>query len=770
MLYEDIVDGGLCVPRRAIFDEFLDADDDDSSLAILRDTAAHDYADMSLRTKVAAINWLSNEVMATKKIQKFVREQQEPLFQLGVDYNKQAKELRKFDLECARKMGEAIVEEAELRAARAELDLEEAKRTRGQSVGKSNAEGGKEGELAPPSESLLARRRSIEEWQQREVSRRARGVRAVHKRMANCPVRVKPLGYDRYFRRYTVLDVDDAYRLLVEDGACNTGALGWYDSAEQLDALVGWLDARGTRERDLARNLRCFYPKLIAGIDEQRRKKKRENRAAASPCGKDVVQQQQQQQQQQVYRPEASLAPSIIDWVRRVSGLPFSDTSTSLASVSSAVLRAEASFRESHPSGTGIGTPLARKWMRSRGALWAKEMRAQELTWAKFVRLFLELRSSVDASWFASFARPVEAESSLPPAALAAIPRAGDAVVLFADGYEEFLMGAWTSALGGVDRDMVGARIGECRAFAKAHAAEGCASGRTAIVRVKGRTIHDGNGYPFARVVLEAPSQGTPRRIAGGGANGAAAEVDGGSIAKTRRMLAILERVMALPNVAYFAEPVDRGEFPDYDDVILDPMDLGTIYRKAVMGMYATLGEFTADMKLIRDNCYRYCSKRFPSVSAAAMNFHRTFLKILSEVSSEVVAAQDAAIATAFDSIVVSAPRELVVVVPLPMPGRSLSAPNFIPRLADVSASLSEARRWSERGARLRVKRIAALPVVWRTQQESLASLDGTAIGCMRDGAAPAWRSLRVCMDAMDASDALDVGVRVPRVNLWDVE
>lgn len=57
-----------------------------------------------------------------------------------------------------------------------------------------------------------------------------------------------------------------------------------------------------------------------------------------------------------------------------------------------------------------------------------------------------------------------------------------------------------------------------------------------------------------------------------------------------------------------FYEPVDvsRLGLKDYLDIIKKPMDLGTVNRKLSNGEYASYEEFTSDVTLIFQNCYKY--------------------------------------------------------------------------------------------------------------------------------------------------------------------
>ena len=55
-----------------------------------------------------------------------------------------------------------------------------------------------------------------------------------------------------------------------------------------------------------------------------------------------------------------------------------------------------------------------------------------------------------------------------------------------------------------------------------------------------------------------------------------------------------------------FRKPVDPSEVPDYLSVITIPMDLSTMSRRLESEHYKSISEFTADLKLIADNCRKY--------------------------------------------------------------------------------------------------------------------------------------------------------------------
>ncbi len=61
----------------------------------------------------------------------------------------------------------------------------------------------------------------------------------------------------------------------------------------------------------------------------------------------------------------------------------------------------------------------------------------------------------------------------------------------------------------------------------------------------------------------------------------------------------VLEAVLKLPEAALFAEPVPLDEVPGYLELILNPMDLGTVLGRAKADAYDTPLEALADVRQV---------------------------------------------------------------------------------------------------------------------------------------------------------------------------
>lgn len=57
---------------------------------------------------------------------------------------------------------------------------------------------------------------------------------------------------------------------------------------------------------------------------------------------------------------------------------------------------------------------------------------------------------------------------------------------------------------------------------------------------------------------------------------------------------------------AWFTQPVDPADAPDYYSIIKSPMDFATIRKKLEGSQYGQFDDFHADMLLVRSNCFLY--------------------------------------------------------------------------------------------------------------------------------------------------------------------
>lgn len=67
-----------------------------------------------------------------------------------------------------------------------------------------------------------------------------------------------------------------------------------------------------------------------------------------------------------------------------------------------------------------------------------------------------------------------------------------------------------------------------------------------------------------------------------------------------------------------FKEPVSKDLYPDYYDVIKNPINLQEIYQKALREEYADIPSFEKDISLIESNCKHYCIDIHPEYEQVA--------------------------------------------------------------------------------------------------------------------------------------------------------
>jgi Bromodomain/HMG (high mobility group) box len=70
-----------------------------------------------------------------------------------------------------------------------------------------------------------------------------------------------------------------------------------------------------------------------------------------------------------------------------------------------------------------------------------------------------------------------------------------------------------------------------------------------------------------------------------------------------RRCEMVLDKICSDAFSEVFLEPVDTYEFPDYKDIIDQPMDLGTVRKRLESKKYQTCEQFARDVRKVRGTC-----------------------------------------------------------------------------------------------------------------------------------------------------------------------
>lgn len=101
---------------------------------------------------------------------------------------------------------------------------------------------------------------------------------------------------------------------------------------------------------------------------------------------------------------------------------------------------------------------------------------------------------------------------------------------------------------------------------------------------------------------------------------------------QTKALLGILDSLESDMHVkAIFSAPVDTRTFVDYNQMIEVPMDISVIRRRLDQQYYTNVYSVLADIKLIRDNCYKY-NKMGSEITSEAKKLFDTFQASFEEI------------------------------------------------------------------------------------------------------------------------------------------
>lgn len=90
----------------------------------------------------------------------------------------------------------------------------------------------------------------------------------------------------------------------------------------------------------------------------------------------------------------------------------------------------------------------------------------------------------------------------------------------------------------------------------------------------------------------------------------------------------IVERCLDLDKKWFFHAPVTKREAPTYHQIIVNPMDLGTMKNKIRRSEYKNLDDFKKDLALIRSNAEKFNGTLSP-ISEEARNIENKGLELL---------------------------------------------------------------------------------------------------------------------------------------------
>ena len=95
-------------------------------------------------------------------------------------------------------------------------------------------------------------------------------------------------------------------------------------------------------------------------------------------------------------------------------------------------------------------------------------------------------------------------------------------------------------------------------------------------------------------------------------------------------VLLVWSQIAAHKHANIFAGPVSEGEAPDYKNVVMEPMDLGTIKKNIEAGVIRSTEEFQRDLALMFFNASMYNSTDHP-VHTLTLAMHKDTDKMIKE-------------------------------------------------------------------------------------------------------------------------------------------
>lgn len=443
-------------------------------------------------------------------------------------------------------------------------------------------------------------------------------------------IRDEPLGRDRYHNCYWLFKNDTQQRLFIEK--CDTGEFAICRSTQELETVLAWLNPKGVREVELLAKLTAIKDRLLAsvatqtepteGLESQLRpgRAKGELKVNVFPLpggfvkpefvsvtddddrlsSHAIVQKMLLSLRHHVVH--AGVLTDVWDattaWSTRVqSATTFDATRDLFLELEDAIVAAAAAGNET----------VRLSWQRKRRE-WRLAL-AGACTYAQvafLLHLLLDECVNVDAfmdqyarldrkDWFKL--RVKESRNF--------VPDVGHDVVYFGDGHAQALQ-----------EDAKAAKKKKKR-FAKK--SEPPPTRATLVCTVESVSYHHGGGDPYALVVL-TPQRDVSRYRFVRPPGSALCPQPSPAQRLSRILMRVVSKLKLQPDAGPFLEPVSDREFPEYKEIVLQPMDLTTITRKVRALAYRDASQLLADVRLICSNCTLFCDGRFPALPPLARN------------------------------------------------------------------------------------------------------------------------------------------------------
>ncbi|KAL4095628.1 hypothetical protein PRIC1_009001 [Phytophthora ramorum] len=445
--------------------------------------------------------------------------------------------------------------------------------------------------------------------------------------LSSIVIREAPLGRDRYHNSYYMFKHDTKPRLFIERG--DSGEFVVCASKAQLTTILEWLNPKGVRELDLLTKLHEVNDKLLSAFDEEEGKQDGDTTTELVWNAKDGIELQMFPLPGGAIKSETmtitdadkvikshnvtrKMLLSLKQHLESTNTLPASWEGSETwsdrveeAKVFKEQLDLFAKLENAAVTALNSGVETIRpSWQRKRhewrlalegSCTYAQLVFLLHLLLEEFINVeaFMDLHIRLDRREWLKL-RPKETRNF--------IPESGNVVVYFGDGHALALK---------EDEKSKKKRFTQKSDTPVRNAAVVCT--------VEKVSYHHGGGDPYALAVLKpvsdmalhecirkpgellCPLPSREQRLA-------------------RVFLRVLAKLKMLADAGPFLEPVSDREFPQYKEIIPQPMDLEKITSKASKLEYKNAVEFMTDLRLMRDNCQLFCEGRFPTLPPLAHN------------------------------------------------------------------------------------------------------------------------------------------------------
>ncbi|TDH70587.1 uncharacterized protein CCR75_001862 [Bremia lactucae] len=494
-------------------------------------------------------------------------------------------------------------------------------------------------------EDLQAEKMEDEKRLEQEKKKQAQEMAS---KLKSLVIRVSPLGKDRFHNSYYMFKHDAKPRLFIERRDCGNVII--CSTKAHIVAILEWLNPKGIRELDLLTKLNAVKDVLLSGSEDE------ESQASDTLAG--IAWTNKANIELQTFPlPGGAIASEIMtitDADRVIESHSIArdmllclkkhleNTNTLSASwegaqtwntrVQEATLFKEqldlfAELENAAVSTSKLGMETIRPSWRRKRHEWRLALKGS-CTYAQLVFLlhllleelinveaFMDLHICLDRQEWLKL-RPKETHNF--------IPEVGKTVLYFGNGHAAALK-----------EDEKSKR----RRFTQK--SDLPARNATLICTVKKISYHHGGGDPYALAVLK-PISNMAQHECIRESGTLFCPLPSREQRLARVFLRILAKLKMLTDAGPFLEPVSDREFPQYKEIVLHPMDLGTITAKASNLVYKNSVEFMADLRLMRDNCQLFCEGRFPTLPPLAHNLLYVADGHMKKWSREIHACEDA--------------------------------------------------------------------------------------------------------------------------------